>query len=386
MKKKKILFIIDSLTCGGAEKSIVSMLPLLDRSKYEVYLWCRTRGGVFESLLTDGTILVDSPQYSAIEKLLLKLGGLAYSLIYRINRLTGKKVHPSETLWKCQGWAMKIPEGKWDAVVAYQQGIPTYLVATKVKNTKRLVWVNANIFNAGYNSKFNAKMYEHFDAICPVSEELHVIMCDKYPQFKSKYTTIYDILNPEIIRKYAKEDIQEKDYNAKTTILTVGRLAPQKNHILAVETARVLRNRGMTFCWYFVGEGGELSRILELIKQYHLEEYVKPLGLRTNPYAYMKRCDIYVQTSSFEGFGLTIAEAKILGKPVVSTNFDVVHDQLTNEKNGLIAEMNPEALADAIIRMHEDTDLRNAIIAAVKQEQNTTYITETKKIESLLDT
>lgn len=383
--KKKILFIIDSLTCGGAEKSIVSMLPLLDRSKYEVYLWMRQRGGVFESLLTEDTILVEQPHYNLFEKIAYKLGGLTYSSMYRWYNLIGKKEHGSETLWKCQGWAMKMPEGNWDAIVAYQQGIPTYLVATKVKNAKRLAWVNANIFNAGYNPKFNAKMYEQFDDICPVSEELHAIMCDMYPQFEAKYSTIYDILNPDIIRKHAQEDIQEKDFNSKTSILTVGRLAPPKNHLLAVETARVLRERGLDFCWYFVGEGGQLPVINELIQKYHLKEFVKPLGLRTNPYAYMKRCDIYVQTSSFEGFGLTIAEAKILGKPVVSTNFDVVHDQLTHEKNGLIAEMNPEAMADAIMRMHEDADLRNTIIQAVKKEENTTYITEVKKIESLLD-
>ena len=165
----------------------------------------------------------------------------------------------------------------------------------------------------------------------------------------------------------------------------MGRLAPPKNHILAVETARVLRERGLDFCWFFIGEGGQLPIINDLIKKYALEDYVKPLGLRTNPYAYMMRCDIYVQTSSFEGFGLTIAEAKILGKPVVSTNFDVVHDQLTHEKNGLIAEMNPEAVADAIMRIYDDKNLRDSIIEAVKQEENTTYITEVKKIEKLID-
>lgn len=382
---KRILFIIDSLTCGGAEKSIVSLLPLLDRSKYEVYLWIRYRGGVFESLLTENTILVDAPYYSFPRKALLKLGSLAYSFVYRIYKCLGKNVHPSELLWKCQGWAMRMPQGQWDVVIAYQQGIPTYLVATKVKGCKRMAWINANLFNAGYEPKFNAEMYKNVDRICPVSEELHAILCDRYPQFKSKYTTIYDILNPQIIKQQSEEEIDETDYNDKLAILTVGRLVPPKNHLLAVETAKVLRDKGLDFCWYFIGEGGELPKILELIQKYRLESYVKPLGLRTNPYAYMRRCDIYVQTSSFEGFGLTIAEAKILGKPVVSTNFDVVRDQLSHEKNGLIAAMNPNDLADAIMRMHQDEKLRQSIISAVVKEENRTYITEVRKIERLLD-
>ncbi len=382
---KRILFIIDSLTCGGAEKSLVSQLPLLDRNKYDVNLWIRQRGGVFESLLTKETKIINPPGYSTTRKLLLKCGAIAYSLSYRIFKLTRKKIHPSELLWKCQGWAMLGPKGKWDVVVAYQQGVPTYLLAKKIWAAKRIAWVNANIFNAGYSPRFNAKMYEKIDHICPVSRELNEILCNRYPQFISKYTTIYDILNPQIIRQQAEESIPEKDYNAKTCILTVGRLAPQKNHILAVETAKTLRDRGMDFCWFFIGEGGELSRIIGLIQKYHLEDYVKPLGLRTNPYAYMKRCDVYVQTSSFEGYGLTIAEAKILGKPVVSTNFDVVHDQLTNLKNGLIADMNPEALSDAIFEMCTNDVLRQNIVNEVAKEENNTFVTEIGKIEHLLD-
>lgn len=141
----------------------------------------------------------------------------------------------------------------------------------------------------------------------------------------------------------------------------------------------------MDFCWFFIGEGSERDNIVELIKKYRLEHDVVLLGLRTNPYAYMKRCDVYVQSSAFEGFGLTIAEAKILGKPVVSTIFDVVHDQLTHLRNGWISEMNPEALADGIIHMLNNHSLRKAIVSEVEKEENKTYITEVGKIEQLLD-
>ena len=107
--------------------------------------------------------------------------------------------------------------------------------------------------------------------------------------------------------------------------------------------------------------------------------------MHTNPYAFMRQADVYVQTSKFEGFGLTISEAKILGKPIVSTNFEVVYNQLTNEKNGLIAEMNGKSVADNIYRMITDDELREAIIAEIKNEHNTTYITEVKKVEQMFD-
>ena len=146
-----------------------------------------------------------------------------------------------------------------------------------------------------------------------------------------------------------------------------------------------MKDKGLNFKWIFIGEGGERSRIEKLIAEYHLENRVILLGMRTNPYPYMSRCDVYVQTSSFEGFGLTIAEAKILGKPVVSTNFDVVHDQLKHEENGLIAEMTPESVAENIVRLLDDKELRNHIIDSVSKEQNTTYITEVAKVEKMID-
>ena len=99
----------------------------------------------------------------------------------------------------------------------------------------------------------------------------------------------------------------------------------------------------------------------------------------------MAQADVYVQTSKFEGFGMTIAEAKILGKPIVSTNFDVVYNQITHEKNGLIAEMNGKSIADSIYRMITDNELRNSIIEEVNREVNTTHHTEAKKVEALID-
>ena len=168
--RKSILFIIDSLTCGGAEKSLVSLLPLLNQNKYEIYLWMRYPSGAFMPLLSEDVHIVKQPLYSKSERIKFKLGGLFYSIMYRWNKLIGKNEHTAETLWKCQGWALKIPAGKWDTVVAYQQGIPTYLAANKFTDCKKIAWINADIFKAGYNTKFNSKFYQKFDYICPVSD------------------------------------------------------------------------------------------------------------------------------------------------------------------------------------------------------------------------
>jgi glycosyltransferase involved in cell wall biosynthesis len=93
-----------------------------------------------------------------------------------------------------------------------------------------------------------------------------------------------------------------------------------------------------------------------------LQNHIVFLGLKENPYPFIKQSDIYIQPSRFEGKSLAIDEAKILHKPIILTNFSTAKDQITNEVNGLIVEMNPEALVNGILRMQSDTHLKNQLI------------------------
>ncbi len=383
---KRILFVIDSLNCGGAEKSLLSLLPLLNQSKYDISLWILHRGGILESLVPDGIHLVEDPQYSFLGKVKLLIAYLLHSIYIRVLALLHQKQHGAESLWKCVGWATRGLDNHYDVVIAYQQGYPTYLVSSKINARIKVAWVNADIFNVGYNISYNIPFYKKYDFIVPVSEQLKGKMESILPQFSEKYRCVYDILNPELIQSMSQEPINDAFREiGKKVFVTVARMVPPKGYDIAVETAHYLKEMGIPFRWYFIGSGSEKQHILDMIVNYHLQNDVILLGLKTNPYPYMKLCDVYVQSSRFEGFGLTIAEAKILGKPVVSTNFKVVYDQITDEKNGLISEMEATSLGDQIIRMITDDALRQRIIANVMAEENTTYKTEVVKVEHLLD-
>lgn len=384
--KRRILFVIDSLQCGGAEKSLTSLLPLLDRDKYEVSLWPIARGGVFESLLPDWIKILNAPHYGWAGRIKLKLALVAYSLLYRILKALGISRHGAETYWTCVRNSMKVPEGKWDTVIAYQQGLPTYLVASHFAGSRKIAWVNADIFKAGYRPDWNLRYYNKIDKIVNVSESLDRIMRQKLPQLADKYAVVYDILNPELIREMSDLKVtdlrRDKD---ERVIVTVGRLAAPKNYPLAVDTAAELKRQGIKFCWYFVGEGPERATVEKRITERNVQDCVTLLGLQANPYPFMKQADVYVQTSSFEGFGLTIGEAKILHLPIVSTNFDVVYNQLTPGVDGLVTEMNPSDLAGAITRILTDEALRQTLLSALDKEHNTTYLSEVGKVETLLD-
>ena len=384
--KKKILFVIDSLVCGGAEKSLVSLLPLLNRNKYELYIWIIHRGGDFEILLPKDVVVVDSPKYSLLEKIYLEVGQILFSLLLRINKIFSIKEHNAEALWKSIGWAIKVPKGSWNTVIAYQQGLPTYLVANKFSSCKKYAWINVNIFEAGYNIEFNDQFYEKIDNIVSVSEKLYDLLSEKMPKFNSKYTLIYDILNPKVIHDWSLQKVQNlRTSNDETIIVTTGRLVRQKGYDLAIVAAAELKQLGLKFKWYFIGEGGERSCIEQMKQEYGVMKEVVLLGFQKNPYAFMRQADVYVQPSRFEGFGLTIGEAKILGKPIVSTYFDVVNNQLTHGKNGLIVKMDGKSIANAIYAMVTDPILRQNVVTEVMKEENRTFLSEVQKVETLID-
>lgn len=383
---KRILFVIDSLNCGGAEKSLVSLLSLLNKDKYNISLWMLSPGGVFLSLVPDYISIVSQPKYNVIEKIKYYIGRILFSIMIRLKKVFHKKEHGAETLWKNMGWTMKVPQGEWDIAFAYQQGVPTYLVAEKIIAKKKFAWVNADIFKAGYNIKFNSKFYREFDAIVPVSSILEKLMIDKMPEFSNKYQVVYDVLNPNVIHELSIEPVQNlRTSKDEWIIVTTGRLVPPKGYDIVVKAASLLKRSGLNFKWYIIGDGPERINIEKWKQEMDVDSEVILLGEQKNPYAFMSQSDIYVQTSKFEGFGMTIGEAKILGKPIVSTNFDVVYNQLTHEVNGLISNMNGESVAENILRIIQDSSLREFIIENIKTEKNGTSISELAKVEKLID-
>lgn len=373
---RKVLFIIDSLTCGGAEKSLISLLPLLDYSKVQVDLMLVERGGVFEQYIPTDVTVVGFPRSRT---LYFRVTQLCFSILLKVLR----RRHGAEVRWWAMNKAYDKVNEEYDVAIAYQQGFPTYYVAEKVQAKRKYAWVNVDLSKAGYNEQYNRQFYNVYDKVVPVSD----VLCDMLKGTgyvdSAKLYTVYDILNVDLIWKMSRESLEGSSRH-EVTIVTTGRLAPPKNHVLAVETAAILKKKGMDFVWYFVGDGSERIRIERLIQQYALEEQVKLVGMKPNPYPYMAMADVYVQTSSFEGFGLTINEARILHKPVVSTNFPVVYNQIKDGENGLVAEMTPESVAEKILMLINDDALRERIIDATKREVNTTSVTEPQKVMDLL--
>ena len=111
------------------------------------------------------------------------------------------------------------------------------------------------------------------------------------------------------------------------------------------------------------------EEIEKYINENNLENNFKLLGVKSNPYPFIKDCDIYVQTSRFEGFGIAIAEARMLNKPVVTTRFDAVYNQMKDRKNGLVVDMNSQGIVNGILELINNKELTNEVISYLKTEK-----------------
>lgn len=390
---RKLLFIIDSLNCGGAEKSLISLFSVLDFSSYNVDLMLFKRGGSLERYLPKYVNIVSPPKlllFLSKQRLFLNANKKLIYTIYKYHmsfnlRLYKKRLHPAQIIWKTVNGAIEVNNKEYDVAIAYSQGLPTYYLTSKVSASKKIAWINTDSYKAGYNKKFELKYYHFLNNVVVVSDTLKTIIKQFMPEIENKITKIADIINPKLVESLSEGENPFNDNYNGFRLLTIGRLVPIKGYEIALKACNLLKNEGYKFKWYIIGEGSYRSIIEKEIKKYELADYFILLGEITNPYKYIKNSDIYVQTSKFEGFGLSVAEAKILEKPIISTNFSLIYEHIENDLTGLIVEYDEYSLFYAIKRLIDSEEIRNNFSCNISKSSKYDSTSEVSKFYKLLN-
>jgi glycosyltransferase involved in cell wall biosynthesis len=380
--KKTILFVIDSLNCAGAEKSLVTLLSMLDYSRYSVDLQLFGYGGLLEELVPKEVNLLEPFEYTnfsrlkitrsleyTIKKFNFKMLSSRIKYSTRIRKQKCTNPTKARVFWQSVSNVIENNPKNYDIAISYAQGVPTFYVAEKVNAKEKLAWVNVSYRLDEDEKKFQCKYYDQYNKIVAVSESTKNVFIETFPNFLNKIKVIYDINNPHFISGLAKTGTVEEDFFDGIKILTIGRLAHQKGYDIALKACKELRDKGFNFRWYVLGKGPLKKEIENYIIEHDLSEHFILLGVKANPYPYIKKSDIYVQTSRYEGFGLAIAEARMLNVPVVTTRFDAVYNQMIHEKNGLVVDMNAIAVSEGIIKLINDNQLRQKIIQYLYSEK-----------------
>lgn len=393
---KKILFVINSLTIGGSEKSLISLLSLLDYKEYKVDLLMLKKGEELEKFIPNEVNILDVPdyykyisktesKYNFIKKSKFNITRLKTSFNLRINKIRKNSINSEQILYKSQHKVIKKLKSEYDVAIAYSQGYPTYFIVDKVRAKKKIAWINCDYVTTMYDKEYDYNYYKNIDKIIVVSNTIKDSIIKFRPEYKKKLQVILDIINPDIIKELAEEECELNKNKDEINILTVARLViHHKGYDLAAKSARLLKNNGYKFKWYVVGDGPDREKLNLLIKELQIEDCFILLGAKDNPYKYMKNCDIYVQASKKEGFGLTVVEAKILEKPIVCTKFNTAKELINNGIDGQIVEMNEEAIYLGIRKYIDDEKMTKKIIKELKSNHYNS-IEEIRKFNEIIN-
>lgn len=273
-----------------------------------------------------------------------------------------KKVNPNiinsifEREWKrCFGNA------KFDAVIAFD-GYSVFWAQLLLSGQQKsnAIWLHndlvldaARTINGKRPHEKNLKslftMYRNFEKLVSVSEGLNEVNKMKMSDYaaQQKFVSVRNLINYEQVLAKSLEQPEDLIIHSGPSFVTVGRLSPEKNQALAIRAFAKLLLKHPTASLTIIGDGPLRNSLEELVEKLDIKDSVIFLGHKANPHPYVKNSDFFVFPSLYEGQGLAMLDALVLGKPVVATKFDIAESVL-GSGNGIIVEFSVSDLADGM--------------------------------------
>lgn len=363
--KKKIAFISKKMDIGGIEKAALSILELLDSSKYDVDYYFRRRN--HENI---GELIKYIPKWVNKKEIAIpnKSNYKRYFLTTK-ERIVFWKNYIQSYFYKnadvAKQYSMQANMGvkikeEYDIAIAFDgpKAYGVFYTIDAINAKKKILWIHGDIQKENAVTPFVEQYYSSYDRIITVSQEAKKVLLDTFPKLKDKVEVVYNYVNYNEIRNLAEEEVITPFENYRgLKITTVGRLGEDKGMLMAAQCCKMLVDCHMDVKWVLCGDGPEKEKIERFVKQNNLSDSFILVGNRANPYPYIKACDIYVQPSIREGFCTTTNEAKVLCKPVVTTDVCGMKEQFQNNITGLIVDISADGLYEGIQRLVNNNDL-----------------------------
>lgn len=333
---KKILFFIDTLGGGGAEKVLINLINNLDKTKYKITLMTIFDSGVNKQYLNNNI------EYKCV-----------FKRIFRGNVMLFRLFRPS-FLYRL------FIKDKYDIVVSYLEGNTTRILSgCPYSEIKKLAWLHAEmnkktLFYPWWNKEKCILGYEKFDKIIGVSQTV-LDSFVKNTKSWDNLKVIYNTVDTDNIKKKALEAIKDVKYESDiVNVISVGRLIDQKGYDRLLRIHKRLLDNGIVHNLYILGEGHKRPELEKYIKDNKLQNSVYLLGFKDNPWKYVANADLFVCSSLQEGFSTAVSEALIVGTPVITTLCSGMKEMLGDSEYGLIVDNNEDALYEGIKKLIEN--------------------------------
>lgn len=363
-EKKKVAILLPWLKMGGTNKIALHFMKEL--SQYcDVTLILSEHTGELLSQLPDNIhLIVDTmrPFKDIFKEDLrkLRIGRLLEDVIYYGHiKMKKDSVDNYRYLVQRHGY---ICDTEFDCAISYHGQSPERLLNLLFRThaKKKVAWIHGEFNNAADHYRRMNVYYDQLDRMFFVSNHTLNSFLDKFTMDRSKCTVYYNPIDRQEIMDKAGLSCEPEFDPAFINLLTVGRVSAEKGQDMIPAVTRRLLDAGHNVRWYIVGDGDTRPKVESLIRRHGVEANVILLGTKTNPYPYMRSCDLYVQPSYTEGYSTTICEAGMLGKAIVGTKpSGGIYDQITNGEDGFIVDATVDGLTEGIRTLMEDKALRN---------------------------
>ena len=357
MKKKKLLIVAHHLTIGGVQKSLISALKAIDYEKFDVTLYLRKNRTDLLSFVDERVkVIINDDKHHYYRKPL----PVILQILISVFNLSGKKDKVEKFNQKLSDAIVKyamdyekkrfFSSEKYDIAIAYVHGYPALFVAECVDADEKFVFYHTSTDEL---HTVHERIINKFDRIVAIHNEQKELIKQWYPEIADRITVVENYCDKALIEEQSKGFSVEKPEN-KIVLCSCGRFSPVKGFDLAVEAAKILKEKKVSFLWYFVGDGPERASLEKSIKEYNLQEEIIITGMLKNPYPYINACDIYVQPSYEESLGLTILEAHRLCKPVIATKTMGGLKTIEDNINGALCDINAQSIAHTVESLVKD--------------------------------
>lgn len=365
--KKKVLFLIDSLPGGGAEKVLVDIVENLNKDKFDIRVMTTLAGGVHVDNIKKNV------KYKPFFEDLKDPDSRLEKFIYRFK---GKFRYLFYKYVPC--WLMhKIFIGnKYDIEIAFLEGHATKIIGSSTnKYSKKLAWVHTDLIANNWpiqyynNLEEQVCLYHKFDEIYCVSNQVK----QSFEQLTNRTENVFTFYNPVNENKIRNLSLEKMEFEFDKSILnviTVGRLTHQKGYDRLLNIHKRLIEEGFKYHLYILGEGEERIHFEKFIEDNSLQNTVTLLGFQKNPYKYMKQADLFICSSRAEGFSTVATEATILGIPIITTDCSGMNELLGHSKYGLITENDEASLYNGFKKIITDKGLYNYYKEACVKRSN----------------
>lgn len=368
--RKRILFFHFDLQGGGAEKVLINLLRNLDPEKYDITL---------KVIFGKGPNVNNIPKYVHYEKV--------------FNRL----VRGFTIVMKAFGgkfWYRLFVRGKYDIEIAYLETSPTRIIGGSTnKNSKKLAWVHTTLNdNYPYSKSFKNRKeaidcYNRYDKILFVSQGTLDSFIKYLPEVTTPKEVVYNVNDYDYIKKLGQESLHDIILSKDAlNICAVGRLISLKGYDRLIRSFyKVKKDTQRKMQLYILGEGEEHHNLEQLINDMSLSDDVHLLGFQSNPYKYMSKMDLFVCSSTIEGYSTVTAESIALGVPVLTTECSGMDEILHKGRYGLIVPNNEGAIYDGLNNLVNCPDMLDGYKQAISDDCNYTTAAFVEKYEQLFD-